>query len=327
MSEPEAKHSVVLRSLGGNSLDGVMACWIQLAENSDAQLEVIHEGAFSADGVDGMIASEIDIAPMVREYFPSEFARLNDQSGEAPRLVPVATGSFANTGKTHAIAVFVNASNPLREISLQQLADIFAEADGGTDTHPHATWGDLGLEGDWANADIHTYGMINVRDSGNPPGIVNFMQTVAFGGRRMRSHVKQLEGKTGRHPLMEITEAVAKDAQGIGYSGFGFAVPGTRALKIASKDGARPVPGSLESVSDRTYPLTRTIYLAVRPNLEDRTNAVAIHFLRIALSEAGQACLRKDDAGFLPLGLEARERALSTISNNEEELEDQDAHQ
>ena len=56
----------------------------------------------------------------------SEKARFVAKFGGEPQLVPVATGSRDTKGGTHAIAIFVHDKNPITQLSMSQLREIFA---------------------------------------------------------------------------------------------------------------------------------------------------------------------------------------------------------
>ncbi|MFV4677430.1 hypothetical protein ACNJU9_21735, partial [Mycobacterium tuberculosis] len=95
-----------------------------------------------------LLSGQADCVLFVREPFPAEDAAFKARFGHPPTLVPIATGSFATKGATHAIAVYVNAANPLAGLTLAQLDAVFSaeRRRGGIAVK---TWGDLGLEGAW----------------------------------------------------------------------------------------------------------------------------------------------------------------------------------
>ncbi len=220
------------------------------------------------------------------------FTAFTELAGGAPRLVPVATGSRATKGGTHAIVIFVNEKNPLARISLAQLREIFA-CDGRI-----TTWGQLGLTGEWATRRISLHGMRVRRETGNPPGIVNFLETRLLAGRAWRDDLHQYTDEPGgAQSLEQITRAVAADEAAIGCSGFAYAVPGVKALALGETDAGPFCSGTAEEVAQRRYPLARTIYLGTGP----KPDAVTREFLRYVLGREGQGVIAADAQGFFPL--------------------------
>jgi phosphate transport system substrate-binding protein len=293
---------------GGETLRPLLRAWAAAARGGgepDLAVSVDADVALSADGVRRLIGGEADFVSMVREPFPSEVAAFRARFGRAPVLVPVARGSFATRGGTHAIAIYVNDANPIAGLSLPQLARSFGAAS------PVRTWGELGLAGEWAGRPLIAYGMTPRRASGDPPGVVNFFEQRVLGGGGFRTDLTVEVDQPGEQALAAIVRRVAGDAGGVGYSGFGYAAPGARAIPIAEHAG-RFVAGSPASAADGTYPLARHVYvLADRPprGLDPRLRA----YLRFVLSAPGQAMIGADTEGFLPLTGAERRAALRQL--------------
>jgi len=255
----------------------------------------------AADGFRALLAGQADCVTFVREPFPSEEPAFQARFGHPSLLVPVAGGSFATRGGTHAIAVYVNAANPIRGLTLAQLDAAFSSAPRGGAAKPAVTWGDLGLTGAWADRPLRLYGMLAHRASGDPPGVVNFVQRRVLQGGPFRADVAEQVDRPGEQALAAIVRKVAEDPDGLGYSGFGYAAAGARAVPIAETAQGPYVPGSPQTVADGRYPLSRRIYIMVDHTPGQPLPATLSAFLRYALSPAGQAAIGADPEGFLPL--------------------------
>ena len=283
------------------SMDGLMAAWTRdfTAARPATPARVAARTQFSAEAFDALLRGEVQVAPFARELFPDERARYAAKfPGAAPRLVPVATGSRDTKGGTHAIAIFVHEKNPVRQISVAQLREVLAR-DGRL-----TTWGQLGATGTWAGKKIAVHGMTVRRETGNPPGIVNFLEHRVLAGRPWRddsalvAHI-DTPGAGAMQALEKIVRAVAADQTALGYSGFGYAQPGTKTLALAEGDGASfpYFAGTPEEVARRDYPLCRTIYLCTGHAPDEATRA----FVRHALRPEGQRAIAADAGGFIPL--------------------------
>lgn len=276
------------------SMDGLMTAWTAgfTALHPDTPARVTLRARFSADFAEPLGRGDVQVAPFARELFAAERARIQQLAGGAPRLVPVATGSRATKGGTHAIVISVNEKNPLARLSLAQLREIFAR-DGNI-----TTWGQLGLTGDWAGRKITLHGMKVRRETGNPPGIVNFLESRLLAGRAWRDDIHEYtDAPGGAQSLEQITRAVAADAAAIGYSGFAYAVPGVKALALGETDAGPFFAGTDAEIARRDYPLARTIYLVTGAAPDAATRG----FLRYVLSPAGQQLVAADAQKFFPL--------------------------
>src|SRR5712692_8710934 len=141
----ERAAAVAIPCASAESMDGLMAAWTRDFSNAhpDTPARVTRKGRFSADFVDALGRGEVKVAPFARELFPSERTRIAELAGGPPLVIPVATGSRATKGGTHAIVMLVNTRNPIGRLSLTQLQQIFSR-DGSI-----ATWGQVGLGGEW----------------------------------------------------------------------------------------------------------------------------------------------------------------------------------
>lgn len=276
-----------------DSMAGLMDGWTRAftATHADTPARVTLRAKFSADAFDALLRGEVQVAPFSRELFPHERERFLAKFSSEPLLIPIATGSRDTKGGTHAIAIFVNEKNPLARLSLGQLQEIFS-TDGKI-----TTWGQLGLAGEWTAKKISLHSMTVRRETGNPPGVVNFLEHVLLAGRTWRTDLHEhVDVPGGPQALELIVRAVAKDETALGYSGFAYAQPGTKTLALAKGDGPF-FAGTAEEVAHRDYPLARTIYLC----LGSAPDAATLSFVRFVLSEAGQSAIAPDAEKFFPL--------------------------
>ncbi|MDE2220153.1 MAG: substrate-binding domain-containing protein [Gammaproteobacteria bacterium] len=299
----EADVAGVVRCAGGDTMLPLVRTWAQgfSGLHPGASVEARSDVRLSADGFAALLAGEADVATFVREPFPAEFAAFRGQHGYELSLLRVARGSFATRGGTHALAVFVNADNPLQQLTLTQLDALLSAAPrrGAGPTLRH--WGELGLRGRWRDRPIHVYGMLHVRNTGNPPGIVNFLQQRVLLGAPFRADLEEQRDAPGESALQAIVRHVASDQLGIGYSGFAFARAGVKSLALAETAAGPFVAGSVEAVAAGTYPLSRDLYLGFDRRPGQPLQPLLRAFLRYALSPAGQQAIRNTPAHFLPL--------------------------
>ena len=303
-----------VRCAGGSTMVSLVRAWGQAFEHRHPQVRIRMDErvTLAAGGFQRLLAGRVDLADFVREPFPSEIRAFERRFGYAPTLLNVADGSYDTRSGTHAIAIYVNAANPLPGLTLAQLKAIFT---GRGAQGALSTWGQLGAGGRWADRPIHLYGMMPRRASGNPPGIVNYLEHRVLHGAAFRTDLRVQVDRRGESALQAIVRAVARDPDGIGYSGFGYALPGVRTLPLAARAGQHWRRGTLANVASRRYPLSRRIYFLLNVAPDKPLPARVGAFLHYVLSDAGQRQVAHSAEGFLPLTAVQLRRARRTLAH------------
>lgn len=291
---PESEVRGSLHSVGSDTMDVITFGWIQLFRKFHPQARVTIEARSSASGPVALTSGAADVAPVARELLPAEIRAFEQRHGYPPLVIRVATGSFAADERTHALAVFVHRDNPVRRLTLAHLDAIFSST--RRRGHPEAIikWGQLGATGEWAERPVTIYGLRR------PNGIANFFQLEVLAGGDFRTEVHERSNSHDQGALAAVAASVAADPGGIGYASFANAGPALRALALARTADGPFVDGTPETVRDRTYPLTRSVYIVVnRPTGQPLAPHIR-EFLRLVLSCQGQKVVA-DNGVFLPL--------------------------
>lgn len=300
------------------STETLVDSWIQGFRRHNPRVEVRQtpKGTdLPSASLQQLIDGTVELAPFAREVQPSELARAREKLGADPLGIAVASGSYATPSNTHAIAIYVNATNPLARMTLTQLDAIYSSTRRRGFPADIATWGQLGLTGEWAHRTIHRYGMVVNRKVGNShSGIVAYLMERVMLGGEFKADTRQVPdtgmGRGNNRALEEIAQAVAADPDAIGYAGFANHLPGIKTLALAENANSAFYAGTQEEVASRRYPLTRTIFIFARPPL----NPVVREFLSYALSREGQEAVAADSAHFLPLPAAFAEQERAKLS-------------
>ena len=218
-------------------------------------------GGGSGTGISALINGTTDVCEASRAMKDAEKKQLADKAGAPPVEITVAKDG---------LSVYVNDTNPINELTMDQLKAIF--------TGKVTSWKELG----GADSKIIPYSREN--SSG----------TYVF----FKEHVLQNADYTPRAQAMPgtaaVVNAVVKEKFGIGYGGAAYA-KGIKVLKI-KKDAATPaIAPADKTIKDGSYPLSRPLFFYVRAKPSAEISA----FTDWVLSAEGQGIVTK--VGYFPI--------------------------
>jgi len=266
----EAKPAkTVIQNKGSDTMVNVAQVWAEEYGKVAPGVEVEVSGGGSGVGIAALIKGAVDVANASRDLKPSEAELAAKNTGKSPVDVKVGYD---------ALAVYVHKDNPLEEITLEQLADLYAE--GGKVTR----WSELGVTVPGASDDT----IVRVSRQSSS-GTYEFFREHALGNRDFRLGSRDLNGSK------EVVELVGTTPTAIGYSGMGYATPGVKMLRVSSKPGQPAVAPTVAGVHDGTYPLARSLHLYTLGEPQGAVKA----YLDWIVSPAGQKIV--EDAGYVPL--------------------------
>jgi phosphate transport system substrate-binding protein len=289
--------TTTIRVWGSPQMSGVLRHWEQGFRKHHTEIRFRDELHGTASGIAGIYTGVADIALMGREIWPIESMAFQSVFPWRPLGIEVATGSYDIPKSTYALVVYVHKSNPLSQLTLEQLAAVFGKplAAGLQARH----WDDLGLTGEWAGKPIHTYNFDYENDKA-----VFFRRRVFRDRYRWEGSTQEFSNLTT--PCGEtvdsgqlILDALARDPLGMAVSNPHYANHDVKPLALA-EPGRGAVAASVETVRDRTYPLTRAVYLYVNRDPKKPLDAKTAQFLRYVLSAEGQQDVARDGT-YLPL--------------------------
>jgi phosphate transport system substrate-binding protein len=187
-------------------------------------------GGGSGTGIAALINGTTDVCMSSRPMKEPEKLKLRERFQTRGVEIPVARDG---------LSVYVHATNPVKELTLDQLRDVYL----GRITN----WKALG----GPDQAITLYGREN--SSGT---YVYFKDTI-LKGRDFAPRTQTLPGTAA------VVNAVARDPHGIGYGGAAYA-KGVRDLALSFAPGKPAVAPTAATVADGTYPLSRHLYFYVR---------------------------------------------------------------
>jgi phosphate transport system substrate-binding protein len=252
---------------GSDTMVNVAQAWAEKYAQVATDVDVEVSGGGSGVGIAALEKGTIDIADASRNMKKEEFELAKVNTGKEPKEFIVGFD---------AMAVYINKDNPLDEITLDQLKQIFAE--GGSITK----WSQLGVTIPGA-ADDEIVRVSRQSSSG----------TYEF----FREHVLQkVDFKLGSRDMngsKEVVELVSGTKTAIGYSGMGYATNGVKMLNIKTDAGS--FAPTVENTVNKSYPLARSLLLYTLGNPEGAVK----DYIDWILSDAGQEIVKEN--GYVPL--------------------------
>jgi phosphate transport system substrate-binding protein len=305
---PGPKLSGEFHAMGSPTMDTITLGWIELFRQAHREIEDVTtlEARANTTVVPGLVTGLSQVGPASRSLFPAEEAQFVEKFGYNPTVVRVCGGAFDRAGYSPALAVYVNAANPLREITLAQIEEIYAR-DGRI-----KTWGQLGLTGDWSDRAIHLFGL-NL-----PNGIATFFAEAAMHSREFRSEITtratDRSGVVVVRALSGMVAGVGEDRDGLCYAGPSNVQPHTKMLAVSPGAGQLAVSLTREHVIDRTYPLSRYLYIYINRPPGKPVERNTLEFLRVVLSQQGQELISRRSP-LLPLPPAVAREELAKLLN------------
>ncbi len=230
-----------------------------MAKHPDVNIQVT--GGGSGVGISALINGTTDICNASRPMKKSEVDKLKARFNVVGVEIKAAKDG---------LAVYVNESNPVQELTLDQLRRIYTGA--------ITNWKDVG----GPDAKIIIYGREN--SSGT---YVYFKDNVLMGDD-FSPMTQTMPGTAA------VVNAVSKDKFGIGYGGAAYA-KGIKDVKVKKDANTLGYAPTEENVKTGKYPIARYLYLYTR----NRPTGAVKKFIDWILSQEGQQVVSK--VGYFPV--------------------------
>jgi phosphate transport system substrate-binding protein len=260
-----------IQNIGSDTMVNLAQAWAEEYAKVEPNISVEVSGGGSGVGVAALINQTADLANSSRKLEPAEEEKAKASGHGAPSEFLVGYDG---------LAIYVHKDNPLEQISVEELGDIYRE--GGKLTK----WSELGVKAiPGAKGDE----IVRVSRQNNS-GTYHYFREHIVG---KKSDFKQ--GSLDMSGSKDVVEQVGKTPGAIGYSGIGYATPAVKILKVSQKKGEPGIVPSNDTVLDKTYPIARPMFMytpgAPKPHVKK--------YLDWILSAAGQKVVVQ--SGYVPL--------------------------
>ena len=258
----------VIQNKGSDTLVNVAQAWAEEYQNVSPDVAVAVSGGGSGTGIAAMINGTVDIANASRKMKDKEIKMAKDR-GQNP---------VEHVVGYDALAVFLHPDNPLKEISISQLQDIYGRKGKAKN------WSDLGVTVPGCKGNE----IVVVSRQNNSGTYVYFKKAVLGKKGKYRS------GTLDMHGSKDVVDLVEKTPCAIGYSGLAYATDHV-GLACINKGGAGCVSPSVATAVDQSYPIARPLFMYTNGEPAGEIK----NYLDWIMSDTGQCIIQKK--GYAPM--------------------------
>jgi len=260
-----------IENKGSDTIVNLALAWAEQYQKEHPEVRISVTGGGSGTGIASLINGTVDLANASRQIKDEEIATAQS-NGVEPMEHIIARD---------AIAVIVHPENPVNQLTLQQLSDIYS-----------------GKFSNWSEVGGEDRPIVRLSRETNSGTHVYFLETVL---RLGSSEDKTLfSTDTLLLPSSEgIIAEVRQNPNAIGYDGLGYVPEDLKMIAIADQEGGAYILPSIPTVNDKTYPIARDLYMYTNG---EPTGIVKEYLDWILDSEAQEIVA---ELGFVPASLPA----------------------
>ena len=267
-AQSSSQTTAYIENKGSDTIVNLALAWAEYyqAEYPDVRISVT--GGGSGTGIAALINGTVDIANASRQIKTEEIDEAKSNGVDPVEFVIA----------RDAIAVIVNPENPVSELTLQQISDIYS-----------------GKITNWKEVGGDDRPVVRLSRETNSGTHVYFLETV------LRLGEKDIETLFSRDTLLlpsseGIIAEVRQNPNAIGYDGLGYVPHDLKMIAIAGEPGGDYVLPSVESVNNATYPIARDLYMYTAG---EPTGTVKTYLEWIITSDEAQGIVK--ELGFVPI--------------------------
>jgi phosphate transport system substrate-binding protein len=218
---------------GSDTIVNLALAWAEKYQSEHPDVSVSVTGGGSGTGIAALINKTTNIANASRQIKAEEVAEAK-KNGVDP---------VEHTIARDAIAVIVNPTNPVHQLTMQQISDIYS-----------------GKIDNWSQVGGEDRPIVRLSREVNSGTHVYFLETVVRMGKKDNKTFFSTD--TLLLPSSEgIIAEVRQNPNAIGYDGLGYVPKDLKTIAIAPQEGQPYILPSIATVNDKTYPIARDLYM------------------------------------------------------------------
>ncbi len=222
-----------IENKGSDTIVNLALAWAEKYQSEYPDVRISVTGGGSGTGIAALVNGTVGIANASRKIKDEEVAEAKSK-GVNPVEHIIARD---------AIAVIVNPENPVSELTLQQISDIYS-----------------GKITNWTEVGGEDRPIVKLSRETNSGTHVYFLETVLRMGSKEDKTLFSMD--TLLLPSSEgIISEVRDNPNAIGYDGLGYVPDDLKMIAIAEETGGAYVLPAIETVNNKTYPIARDLYM------------------------------------------------------------------
>ncbi|GAB4493794.1 MAG: phosphate ABC transporter substrate-binding protein [Anaerolineales bacterium] len=222
-----------IENKGSDTIVNLALAWAETYQGEYPDVRISVTGGGSGTGIAALVNGTVDIANASRQIKKEEIAE-----AEAKGIQPV-----EHIIARDAIAVIVNPANPVSQLTLQQISDIYS-----------------GKIVNWREVGGEDRPIVRLSRETNSGTHVYFLETVLRLGDK--NNKTFFSANTLLLPSSEgIINEVRDNPNAIGYDGLGYVPKDLKMIAIAKAAGQAYVLPSVATVNDKSYAVARDLYM------------------------------------------------------------------
>jgi phosphate transport system substrate-binding protein len=259
--------SASLQIKGSDTMVNLGQAWAEAFNKLRLEVNVAVTGGGSGTGIAALINGTCDIAESSRAVEEKEIKQAAGNGVTFNQEIVALDG----------IVVVVHPSNPVKNLAMDQLREIFMgnikrwKTIGGPDIP-------IVLLSREVNSGTHIFFKEHVLRRGKKKAVEEFSP----GALMMPSS-------------FAIAEEVANNENAVGYYGLGYISPRQKVIAVAKDDRSPFIEPTIESVRINAYPISRPLYLTTN----GRPSGLVKEFVDFVYSKEGQDIVKRTD--FVPI--------------------------
>ena len=265
---PQTGSQKAIQNKGSDTMVNLALAWAEAYREVRPEVAIAVTGGGSGTGIAALINGTVDIANASREMKDGEI-----EDAQKNGIDPV-----EHVVAVDALAIVVNQANPVGQLTIDQLSDIFA-----------------GRVTNWQELGGNDAPIILVSRETNSGTHVYFLEQVVRKGDKENTDI--FAPQTLLMPSsVGITSEVQRNPNAIGYDGLGYVDPEHEKLIAVAPDAGSPyVLPSVQTGADGSYPISRPLYMYTTGT----DDPVIADYITWVLGPAGQDIVA--NLGFVPL--------------------------
>lgn len=266
-SQNSPQTNAYIENKGSDTIVNLALAWAERYQAEHPDIRISVTGGGSGTGIASLINGTVDLANASRQIKPEEI-----EQSQSKGINPV-----EHIIARDAIAVIVNPQNPVTQLTLEQISDIYS-----------------GKISNWKEVGGEDRPIVRLSRETNSGTHVYFLETVLRLG--------EAENKTlfSRDTLLlpsseGIISEVRHNPNAIGYDGLGYVPHDLRVIAIAETEGKPYILPMVSTVNDKSYSIARDLYMYTAG---EPTGAIKDYLDWILSSEAQEIVA---ELGFVPI--------------------------